>query len=102
MPQTFDGMSTSNIVGATFDSVRYATGAVDWFRNQGTDPDAITIMALPPGGRPRPTQAGDNQRADLSWYVSVDLDRAPITRQIAVETMKREGGKISPHLPMSA
>lgn len=93
-------MSTSNIVAAVFDSVRNATGAVDWFRNQGTVPDAITITALPPGEAPRPTQSGDNQRTGLSWFVSVDVGRAPVTKQIAAETMKREGGKITGPLPL--
>jgi hypothetical protein len=88
-------MSEKNNVTAVFGSVRYATAAVDWFRNQGTDPDAIGIMALPHGEPARATRPGDNRRTDLSWIVSVDLNRTPFGRTIAAETMKREGGKLS-------
>jgi len=89
-------MSRSEIVTAVFPSLRYATGAVDWFRNQGTIPDAITIMALPPGEAARPTRPGDNRRTGLSWVVGIDVSRSPITRQLALEAMKREGGRIKP------
>lgn len=87
-------MSRSNVIAATFGAVGNATAAVDWFRNQAVDPDAIGILAVAPGEKPRRTQPGDNQRPDLSWIVSIDLDRARLTKQIATETMKREGGKI--------
>jgi hypothetical protein len=86
-------MSDVDEVSAVFDSVRYATAAVDWFRNQATDPGAISILALPPGRPPRPTQSGDNQRADLSWLVSIDVNRAPFGKRTAIETFKREGGR---------
>lgn len=88
-------MSDKDTVTAVFTSIRYATAAVDWFRNQGTIPDAIGIMALPPGESPRPTRAGDNQRTDLSWRVSVDTSRAPFGPRLAMETMKREGGRLT-------
>jgi hypothetical protein len=88
-------MTESNIVAATFDAVRDATAAVDWFRNQGTDPEAIGISALPPGERPRAPRPGDNHRTGLAWLVTIDLKRAPVSRRIAIETMKREGGKIT-------
>ena len=88
-------MSDRDEVSAVFDSVRYATAAVDWFRNQGTDPDAIAIEALAPGERPRPTRPGDNLRADLSWRVTIDTNRAPFGRRLAVETFAREGGRIA-------
>jgi hypothetical protein len=88
-------MSNVNVVTAVFDSVRCATAAVDWFRNQGIDPSAIGIMAQSTGENPRPTRPGDNGRSDLSLIVTVDLDRVPLSKQLVVETMKREGGKIS-------
>jgi hypothetical protein len=87
-------MNDRDRVSAVFDSVRYATAAVDWFRNQGTDPDAIGIEALAPGQAPRATRPGDNRRTDLSWRVSIDVSRAPFGKQLAVETLKREGGKV--------
>src|SRR6202022_1649072 len=68
-PQTNVDMSRSNVVAATFSAVGNATAAVDWFRNQAVDPDAIGIMAVAPGEKPRRTQPGDNQRPDLSWIV---------------------------------
>jgi hypothetical protein len=88
-------MSESDIVIATFTAVRNATAAVDWFRNQRVDPQAISIMALPPGEQARPTQPGDNRRTDLAWQVSIDLRRSGIDRRVAVETMRREGGSVA-------
>jgi len=88
-------MSDREEISAVFDSVRNATAAVDWFRNQATDPDAISIAALTPGQPPRPTRAGDNLRTDLSWRVTIDVSRAPFGKRLAVETFKREGGKVS-------
>ena len=95
-------MRNTSIVAATFETVRNATAAVDWFRNQGTDPDAIGISALPPGEQARTPRPGDNRRTDLAWVVTIDLNRAPVSRQIAIEALKRQGGKISPHAPTSA
>jgi len=84
-------MST-NAVRAVFSSASNATAAIDWFANQGIDPDAIHVAAAQRGERPRPTRPGDNRRDDLTWVVTLDLDRARIAKRIAVETMKREGG----------
>jgi hypothetical protein len=87
------GMARSNIITASFASARDAAAAVDWFGNQRTPPDAVRIHVWAPGENPRPTRAGDNQRADLTWLVSIDVDRAGLRKRIAMETMKREGGK---------
>jgi hypothetical protein len=94
MPLTHAVMSDSNVVWARFDNVGTANAAVDWFRNQGTLPDSISIAALPPGAALRQPRSGDNRRTDLVWVVSIDVDAAPLTKKLAVETMKREGGKI--------
>jgi len=88
-------MSEGERVSAVFGTVREATAAVDWFRNQGTDPAAIAIEALTPGQAPRPTRAGDNRRNDLSWIVTIDTDMAPFGRRLAAETFVREGGKVT-------
>lgn len=87
------------MVAATFSMLRYATGAVDWFRNQAIEPSAITIAAQPPRGKLRLPQAGDNRRDDLTWVVALDLDAAKISRDVALDTLRREGGKILPRIP---
>lgn len=87
-------MSSANIVTATFDLSRNATAAVDWFMNQSIDRDAVSVRVAGAGEKPRPTQAGDNRRSDLTWSVSVDLSRTRLNKRVVVETMKREGGKI--------
>ena len=87
-------MSTSNIVSASFPSARYATAAVDWFLNQAIDRNALTVDVVPPGAPPRPPRPGDNRRTDLEWRVSIDLNRTKLGKQIALETMRREGGRI--------
>ncbi|MDQ6825058.1 MAG: hypothetical protein M3007_06305, partial [Candidatus Eremiobacteraeota bacterium] len=69
-------MSKGNYVAASFPLMGYATGAIDWFRNQAIDPDAIVVAAVPPGGQPRAPQRGDNARSDLRWIVALDLDAA--------------------------
>lgn len=89
-------MAKESIVGATFSQLSQATGAVDWFINQGTNRDAIIVAAMPPGGRPRAPQRGDNQRSDLTWIVGLDLDTAGIGRTVATDTLRREGGKLMP------
>jgi len=92
-------VKNSTNVSARFGSAREATAAVDWFRNQRTDPSAIAVAVAAPGEAARPTRAGDNRRTDLAWFVSVDLTIAPVARRIAIETMKREGGKIVERAP---
>ena len=88
-------MSDGERVSAIFGTVREATAAVDWFRNQGTDPAAIGIEVRSAGQAPRPTRSGDNLRTDLSLIVSLDVDKAPFGRRLAIETFVREGGKVT-------
>jgi hypothetical protein len=92
-------MSKGNFVAASFSLLRYATAAIDWFRNQAIDPDAIIVAAVPPDGRPRAPQRGDNMRADVTWIVALDLDAAKIRRDVAVAAMRREGGKPLARIP---
>ena len=87
-------MATSDVVTATFTLPRAATAAVDWFLNQAIDRDAVTVQVAAGDQRPRPTRAGDNRRNDLTWIVSIDVQRARLKKKIAVETMKREGGTL--------
>ena len=92
-------MARTNFVAATFPILPYATGAVDWFRNQGIDADAIVIAAQPPQGGLRAPQRGDNMRSDLKWVVALDLDAAKIGKAQALETLRREGGVLLKHVP---
>jgi hypothetical protein len=92
-------MTQADVVAAQFTQMRYATGAIDWFRNQGIDPAAIGAYAVPPGGQPRAPRAGDNRRDDLTWIVSLDLSRAQIERRVAIDAMKREGGTLLARAP---
>ena len=92
-------MAQSDVIAATFTQMRYATGAIDWFRNQGIDAAAIGAYAVPPGGQPRAPRPGDNQRDDLTWIVSLDLSRAQLERRVAIDTMKREGGTLLARAP---
>ena len=92
-------MGKSDYVGASFSHLRYATGAIDWFRNQAIAPAAILVAAVPPDGRPRPPRRGDNERSDLRWIVAVDLNAARIPRAVALATLRREGGKRLSHVP---
>jgi len=87
-------MATSDVVTATFALPRGATAAVDWFLNQAIDRAAVTVRVAAGGEPPRPTRAGDNRRDDLTWIVSIDVQRARIRKRVAVETMKREGGSL--------
>jgi hypothetical protein len=86
-------------VAASFPLMRYATAAIDWFRNQSIDPDAIAVAAVPPDGKPRAPQRGDNARTDLSWIVALDVDAARIPRAVAAAALKREGGKLLARIP---
>ena len=88
-----------NLVAATFSMLRYATGAVDWFRNQGIEADAIIIAAQTPQGELREPQRGDNARSDLQWVVALDLDASRFGRTQALETLRREGGTILKRIP---
>ena len=92
-------MDKGNYVAASFPHMRSATGAIDWFRNQAIDPTAILVAAVPPDGRPRAPQRGDNERTDLRWIVALDLDAARIPRSVAVATLTREGGKRLAQVP---
>ena len=87
-------MATSDVVTATFTVPRAATAAVDWFLNQAIEHDAVSVRVAAGDEAPRPTRAGDNRRDDLTWIVSVDVQRARLKKRIAVETMKREGGTL--------
>lgn len=87
-------MATADVVTATFTLPRAAVAAVDWFLNQAIDRDAVTVRVASGDERPRPTRAGDNRRNDLTWIVSIDVQRARLKKRIAVETMKREGGTL--------
>ncbi|MDQ6766742.1 MAG: hypothetical protein M3Z41_02940 [Candidatus Eremiobacteraeota bacterium] len=92
-------MHKGNYIAASFPLMSYATGAIDWFRNQAIDPDAIVVAAVPPGGQPRAPQRGDNARSDLRWIVALDLDAARIPRDVAAEALRREGGKLLAQIP---
>jgi hypothetical protein len=92
-------MGTSDYVAASFVFLESATGAIDWFRNQAIEPSAILVAAVPPDGRLRAPQAGDNARRDLRWIVALDLDAARISRTVALDTFRREGGKVLARVP---
>ena len=92
-------MAQPQVIAARFAQMRYATSAIDWFRNQGIDASAIGAFAVPPGGQPRAPRPGDNQRDDLTWIVSLDLARAKINRRVALDAMKREGGTLIADAP---
>ena len=92
-------MARTQFVAALFPILRYATGAVDWFRNQAIDPDAIVIAAQSPQGDLRAPQRGDNMRTDLKWVVALNLDEAKIGRAQALATLQREGGVILKRIP---
>ena len=92
-------MNKGNYVAASFSLLRYATAAIDWFRNQAIDPVAIAVAAVPPNGRLRAPQRGDNMRADIKWIVGLDLDAAKIRRDVAVAALRREGGKLLRNIP---
>lgn len=85
-------MDKGDYVAASFPILRYATGAIDWFRNQAIDAQAIAVAAVGPDGTLRAPQRGDNSRADLQWIVALDLRIARIPRSVALATFTREGG----------
>lgn len=88
-------MSASDVITATFASSRGATAAIDWFLNQAIDRGALSVRVAGKGEQPRAPGPGDNRRDDLTWSVSVDLSRAPLKKRLVVETMRREGGRVS-------
>lgn len=88
-------MARPRTITATFATPRAATAAIDWFLNQAIDRDAITVSVIAPGEQARPSRSGDNRRADLTWVVAVDTERARLPLTIVNETMRREGGKLS-------
>ncbi|MBV8203744.1 MAG: hypothetical protein JOY87_06490 [Candidatus Eremiobacteraeota bacterium] len=92
-------MNQGNYVAASFPLLRYATGAIDWFRNQAIDANAIAVAAVTPDGTMRAPQRGDNLRSDLEWIVALDLSKARIPRAVAVATFAREGGKTLASVP---
>lgn len=92
-------MNKGNYVAASFPLLRYATAAIDWFRNQAIDPGAIIVAAVPADGPPRAPQRGDNMRADVTWIVALDLPAARIRRDVAVAALRREGGKLLANIP---
>jgi hypothetical protein len=92
-------MSKGNYVAASFSLLRYATAAIDWFRNQAIDPNAILVAAVTPDGQSRAPQRGDNMRTDVRWIVALDLDAAHIRRDVAAAALKREGGKLTRQIP---
>ena len=94
-------MTGANYVAASFPRMQYATAAIDWFRNQAIDAQAIAVFAVPPGERPRAPQRGDNTRSDLSWIVAVDVDAARIPRDVAIAALRREGGKLLAQVPFA-
>jgi hypothetical protein len=87
-------MKSNGILSARFATLRQATAAVDWLRNQAVHPDVISVDVLAPGLGARAPQRGDNLRADLRWIVSVDVDRAPLSARVAADALRREGGKL--------
>jgi hypothetical protein len=91
--------ASADKVGARFPNMRFATAAIDWFRNQAVAPEAIGIFAITPDHKIRPPQVGDNRRSDLQWIVSLDLARANLDKRVATEALRREGGALLKRLP---
>jgi len=54
----------------------------------------VSVLVAAPGEPSRPPRSGDNRRSDLEWTVRIDSDRAGLSKRIALETMKREGGSL--------
>ena len=92
-------MPQDNVVAAVFPILRLATGAVDWFRNQAIDPQAIIIAAQLPDGSLRLPERGDNMRTDLKWVVGLNLDAVRFDKTVALDTLRREGGTLLKHIP---
>lgn len=92
-------MSSGRYAAASFALLRDATAAIDWFRNQRIDPAAIVVAVQAPGHRLRWPQRGDNQRADLTWFVALDLEAIRLPRAIIRDAFQREGGKNLSHAP---
>jgi hypothetical protein len=95
-------MPAISYAAASFQLLRDATAAIDWFRNQGIDPESIIVRAQPPGVRARPPQRGDNARTDLTWIVALDLAAAKLPSAVARNTLLREGGKIIDWVPSNS
>lgn len=93
--------ASADKIGARFRTMREATAAIDWLRNQAIDSGAIEILAITPDEKLRPPQAGDNRRSDLQWIVALDLSRASIEKRVAIAALRREGGTLLKRLPAS-
>jgi len=88
-----------DVIAARFANVNSATAAIDWFTNQALPEGSLQIYAQQPNSRPRAPRAGDNARADVSWIVTVDVDRARIPKADVLATMRREGGAVLAEAP---
>lgn len=91
--------ASADKIGARFRTMRDATAAIDWFRNQAIDSGAIEILAITAEHKLRPPRAGDNRRTDLQWIVAVDLARAKLNRSVALAALRREGGTLLRRIP---
>jgi hypothetical protein len=87
-------MAGNSYAAASFRLLRDATAAIDWFRNQGIEPECIIVNAQAPGEQPRPPQRGDNMRTDLTWFVALDLEATKLPATVVRNTLVREGGKL--------
>jgi hypothetical protein len=88
-----------DVIAARFSNVNSASAAIDWFTNQALPEGALRIFAQQPNSWPRAPRAGDNTRSDVSWIVTVDVDRARIPKADVLATMRREGGAVLAEVP---
>ena len=88
-----------DMIAARFADVNSATAAIDWFTNQALPEGALRIFTQLPNAKPRAPRAGDSARADVSWIVAVDLDRAKIPKADVLATIRREGGAVLSEVP---
>jgi hypothetical protein len=87
-------MAPNSYAAASFRLLRDATAAIDWFRNQGIEPECIIVNAQAPGEQLRPPQRGDNMRTDLTWFVALNLEATKLPATVVRNTLVREGGKL--------